>query len=74
MNISIDESSISNNYIISAKTTNITSSNSFRDPCKYFYALDINASVSESQINIPQYTNCIFSREQPEIQDVSLCN
>lgn len=74
MNISIDESSISNTRIVNIKTTNITSSNSFRDPCKYFYALDINFSVDESQIDIPQHTNCVFSRDQSEIRDISLCN
>lgn len=74
MNISIIESLVSSQYQISTTTHDISTSNSFRDPCKYVYALDINKFSTTNNIDIPQYTECVFAQDSIESRDISLCN
>jgi len=74
MNISIVRSAVSSQHQIESTLHNISTANSFRDPCKYFYAVDINKFDVTNNINIPQYTECVFAQDSIEPRNVSLCN
>ena len=74
MNISIVESSVSSQHQINTTVHDMSTSNSFRDPCKYFYAVDVNRLSITNNIDIPQYTQCVFAQDSLESRDISLCN
>lgn len=74
MNISIENISTSGNYAIEVSSNTTTVSNTFRDPCKYFYALDVSRGITTSNLNTTRTTQCIFKQEASLNREVSLCN